>query len=430
MSYDAYCNSSLGFSTKQIHSGYNPKDHNLSKIVPIYNNVSFELGDYERCVSIYSHTLEAYSYSRAFNPTTNVLEKRIAALENGKDSLALSSGMAAIANTLLNLSQSGDNIVAVKTIYGGTTTLLKQILPQYGIEGRFVSNPSSIESYEKLIDRKTKAVFIESLGNPCINIIDIEAVADLAHSFNIPLVVDNTFATPYLLHPFEWGADIVCYSATKYLCGHGTTIAGLVIEKGGFNWFSGLFPYFEKFYEENKANIEGLSETLFTKRLRMLYLTDMGAHLSPASAFSVLQGLETLSLRMERHIENAEKTALFLSGCDAVKEVLYPSLPSSPYNHLAKKYFKRGPGAMLSIRLKRGKEAVLKVLERVRIFDFMVNMGDARSMIVHPASSTHSGQTEAELNEAGIFDDMLRLSLGIEDAEDLIEDLRGALDAL
>ncbi|MDR2149577.1 MAG: aminotransferase class I/II-fold pyridoxal phosphate-dependent enzyme [Spirochaetaceae bacterium] len=428
MSYEAYCDDSLGFTTKQLHAGYNPSEHYRSKAVPVYQSVSFELGDYERCLRIYEQAQEAYSYSRSLNPTTAVLERRMAALEGASGALALGSGMAAIANTFLNLASAGDNIVAVKTLYGGTTTLLQHILPQYSITGRFVENPQDIDSYEKAITDKTKALFIESLGNPALNIVDIEAVAALAHRYALPLIVDNTFATPYLLRPFEFGADIVCYSATKYLGGHGIALAGLVLEKGGFNWFSGRFPYFESFYHEYKDRLPDLAETLFIKRMRMVYLSDMGAHLSPSSAFSILQGIETLSLRMERHVTNAKQIALFLSGHPAVSEVLYPTLPTSPYHDLADKYFKKGAGAMLSIRLAGGKSAALAVLERLRIFDFMVNMGDAKSMIVHPASSTHSGQPEAEQHAAGVFADTLRLSIGIEDTEDLIQDLRQALE--
>lgn len=430
MSYEAYCDDSLGFTTKQLHAGYNPAEHYRSKAVPLYQSVSFELGDYERCLRIYSQNEEAYSYSRSFNPTTAVLERRMAALEGGGGAVALGSGMAAIADTFLNLACAGDDIVAVKTLYGGTTTLLQQLLPQYNISGRFVENPQDIQSYEKAITDRTKAVFVESLGNPAINIIDIEAVAALAHRHGIPLIVDNTFATPYLLRPFKFGADIVCYSATKYLGGHGTTIAGLVIEKGGFDWFSGKFPHFERFYNERKGHVVDFAQDLFTRRLRALYLSEMGAHLSPASAFSILQGIETLSLRMERHVANAKEIARFLSGQPAVKEVWYPALPANPYHLLAGKYFEKGPGAMLSIRLSGGKSAALRVLERLRIFDFMVNLGDAKSMVVHPASSTHSGQTQAEQNAAGVFDDSLRFSIGIEDSEDLIQDLEQALKGL
>ncbi|MDR0539334.1 MAG: aminotransferase class I/II-fold pyridoxal phosphate-dependent enzyme, partial [Spirochaetaceae bacterium] len=417
MSYEAYNDDTLHFATKQLHAGYNPAEHYRAKAVPIYQTAAFELGDYERCLRLFSYNEEGYSYVRFSNPTNTVLEKRIAALEGGAAALALASGMAAISNTFLNLCTAGTEIVAVKTLYGGSTTLLRTLLPQYGITGKFVDNENDISCYEKLITDKTRAVYIESLGNPRMNIIDIQEVANLAHKHGIPLIVDNTFATPYLLRPFEWGADIVCYSATKYLGGHGTLIAGIAVEKGGFDWFNGKFPQFEKFYNEFKGSIDEteLRQTLFTKRLRIVHLTDLGAHMSPFTAWQLLQGIETLSLRMERHVNNAAAVAEFLARHNAVKEVSHPSLASSPYHALAKKYFPNGAGAILSARLHGGKEKALKVLKKVRIFDYMVNVGDAKSLIVHPASSTHYGVSQSAQEKAGVYEDTLRLSAGIED---------------
>ncbi|MDR2467444.1 MAG: O-acetylhomoserine aminocarboxypropyltransferase/cysteine synthase [Spirochaetaceae bacterium] len=429
MSYEAYKDNSLGFTTKQLHAGYNPAEHYRAKAVPIYQTAAFELGDYERCVRLFSYNEEGHSYVRFSNPTNTVLEKRITALEGGAGALAMASGMAAISNTFLNLAQAGDEIIAVKTLYGGSTTLLTSLLPRYNITSRFVENENDIASYAKLINSRTKAIYIESLGNPRMNIIDIEAVANLAHAHGIPLVIDNTFATPYLLRPFEWGADIVCYSATKYLAGHGTLIAGLVVEKGGFDWFSGRFPQMEEFYNEYKKSItpDELRTTLFSRRLRMVYLTDMGAHLSPLNAWFLLQGIETLSLRMERHVHNARAVAAFLAQHNEVKEVSHPSLPQNPWHTLAGKYFPLGAGAILSIRLRGGKAKALSVVQKVRIFDYMVNVGDAKSLIVHPESSTHFGITNAEREKAGVYDDTLRLSVGIEDERDLINDLEQAL---
>jgi O-acetylhomoserine (thiol)-lyase len=429
MSYEAYHDDTLGFTTKQLHAGYNPAEHYRSKAVPIYQTAVFELGDYERCLRLFSYAEEGYSYARFSNPTNSVLERRIAALEGGAAALSLSSGMAAISQTFLNLARAGDEILAVKTLYGGSSTLLRKILPQYGITGVIVENADDLDSYEARITDKTKAVFVESLGNPAANIVDIEGAAAVAHRHGIPLVVDNTFATPYLLRPFEFGADIVCYSATKYLGGHGTTIGGLVVEKGGFDWLRGGFPQFRTFYDDYKDAVpdEELRRSLFTRRLRIVYLTDMGAHLSPASAFNLLQGIETLSLRMERHVENAALVAGFLAAHPAVREVSYPGLPGSPYHGLSKKYFPKGPGAILSVRLKGGKAAALRTLEKLRIFDYMVNVGDAKSLIVHPASSTHFSLSPAEREAAGIFEDTLRLSIGIEDGKDLLADLEQAL---
>jgi O-acetylhomoserine (thiol)-lyase len=430
MSYEAYNDDSLGFTTKQLHAGYNPAEHNRSKAVPIYQTAAFELGDYDRCVRLFSYAEEGHSYVRFSNPTNTVLEKRMSALEGGSAALSMASGMAAISNAFLNLARSGDEIIAVKTLYGGSTTLLSSILPQYGVIGRFVEDANDISAYERLITGKTKAIYVESLGNPGMNIVDMEEIAELAHRHGVPLVVDNTFATPYLFRPFDHGADIVCYSATKYLAGHGTVIGGIVVEKGGFDYHNGRFPQMEQFYDEYKDSIGGeeLRKTLFTKRLRIVYLTDLGAHMSPMQAFFLLQGIETLSLRMERHAENARRIAVFLENHPAVKRVAYPGLPSSPYHALAQRYFPRGAGAILSIRLKGGREKALAVLKKARVFDYMVNVGDAKSLVVHPASSTHFGQSASQQEAAGVYDDTLRLSVGIEDAEDLISDLKQALD--
>ncbi len=429
MSYSAYNDNSLGFTTRQLHAGYDPAEHNRSKAVPIYQTAAFELGDYERCLRLFQYEEEGDSYVRFSNPTNRVLEKRISSLEGGSAAVSFGSGMAAISNTLLTLAHSGDNIVSVPTLYGGTTTLLQKTLPAYGIEGRFIEDQDDVESYRNYIDDRTKAVYIETLGNPCMNVLDVDAITELAHSYGIPVVIDNTFATPYLFRAFEHGVDIACYSATKYLSGHGVNIAGIVAESGRFNFRNGRFPEFDRFYEEYSDWIddETLSGEIFTKRLRITYLTDLGAHMSPQTAFYVLQGMETLSLRMERHVANAQKLAEFLYDHPQVDEVLYPGLPSSPYHELATKYFPKGPGAIMTIRVKGGEEAALKVLEKVRVFDYMTNVGDAKSLIVHPMSSTHFGHSVKENEKAGVYSNSLRLSVGIEDIEDLINDLDQAL---
>ena len=432
MSYKAYDNKELGFTTRQLHAGYNPEDHYRSKAVPIYQTAVFELGDYERCLRLFEYAEEGHSYVRFSNPTNDVLEKRLASLEGGAAAVSFGSGMAAISSTLLNLAHEGDEIVAVQTLYGGSTTLLAKTLPDYGITGKFVEDETDIESYRKLITDKTKAIYLECIGNPKINIIDVDKVTELAHEYGIPVVMDNTFATPYLFRPFEHGVDIVCYSATKYLAGHGVVIAGMAVEKGGFNWLNGRFPEFETFYEANKKDIgeDVLKEVMFTKRLRMRYLTDLGGHMSPQTAFYVLQGMETLSLRMDRHVQNAQKLAEFLEQHPAIKEVSYPGLKSSPYYDLAQKYFPKGPGAMMAIRVKGGLKGALQVLKKVEVFDYMVNVGDAKSLIVHPASSTHFGHSVEEQAKAGVYEDTLRLSIGIEDIDDLIADLDQALEGI
>ena len=429
MTFEAFDDSALAFDTQQLHAGYDPGEHHRSKAVPIYQTAAFELGDFDRCERLFNYEEEGHSYVRFSNPTNDVLEKRIAVLEGGVAALSMSSGMAAISNSLLNLACAGDEIAAVKTLYGGSTTLLAKVFPDYGITTKWIENPDDLDAYRAAITEKTKAVYIEALGNPCMNIIDIEAVAAIAHDSGIPLVVDSTFATPYLLRPLAFGADIVCHSATKYISGHGATIGGLVVEKGGFDWRNGRFPQFETFLDENEKFIESdsLHHTAFTRRLRMRFLTELGGHMSPMTAFLTLQGVETLSLRMQRHAENALTVASYLESHPAILEVAYPSLPSSPYHDLAEKYFPRGSGAILCVRVKGGLEAVKRVIKRVRIFDYMVNVGDTKSMIVHPATSIHHGLPRAEQEMAGVFDDTLRISVGTEDAGDLIRDLEQAL---
>lgn len=429
MSYEAYRMKELGFTTRQLHAGYDPAAHYRSKAVPIYQTAVFELGDYDRCVRLFEYAEEGHSYVRFSNPTNEVLEKRITSLEGGTAAVSMASGMAAISNSILNLCEAGDEIIAVNTLYGGSTTLIASLLPRYGITGRFVRDENDIDAYRELITDRTRCIYIESLGNPGINVLDIDAITGLAHEHGIPVVIDNTFCTPYLLRPFEHGVDIVCYSATKYLAGHGILIGGLVVENGRFNYLNGRFPQFEAFYRENAGLIgeEVLAREMFTKRLRMVFLTDLGAHMSPQNAFYLLQGMETLSLRMERHVANAQRIAEHLDAHPQISQVSYPGLASSPYHQLAQKYFPRGAGAMMSIRVSGGFEKARQVLERVKVFDYMVNVGDAKSLIVHPASSTHFSLDKEAREKAGVYENTLRLSIGIEDVQDLIDDLDQAL---
>ena len=432
MSYEAFEDDTLGFTTRQLHAGYDPAEHDRSKAVPIYQTAAFELGDYDRCVRLFDYSEEGHSYVRFSNPTNTVLERRISSLEGGVAAVSFASGMAAISGTFFNICQQGDEIVAIKTLYGGSTSLLESVLPDYGITCRFVEDENDIASYEQAFTDRTRAVYIECLGNPLMNVVDIQAVARVAHDHGVPLVIDNTFATPYLLRPFEFGADVVCYSATKYLAGHGTIIAGLVVEKGGFDWLNGKFPQYEQFYRDYEGSIgaETLRREMFSKRLRMRSLTDFGGHMSPMNAFFLLQGMETLSLRMDRHVANAQAVAEFLEAHPKVERVNYPGLASSPYHALAQRYFPKGPGAILSADIAGGREAALKLLENLRVFDYMVNVGDAKSLAVHPASSTHFSQTPQERAAAGVYENTLRFSVGIEDVEDLIADLDGALSAI
>lgn len=432
MTYEAFKDDSLGFTTRQLHAGYDPTEHDRSKAVPIYQTAAFELGDYDRCVRLFDYSEEGHSYVRFSNPTNTVLERRISSLEGGVAAVSFASGMAAISGTFFNICQQGDEIVAVKTLYGGSTSLLESVLPDYGITCNWVENEDDPASYEAAFTDRTRAVYVECLGNPGMNIVDIEAISKIAHAHGVPLVVDNTFATPYLFRPFDFGADIVCYSATKYLAGHGTIIAGLVVERGGFDWLNGNFPQYEQFYRdfEGSIGVEALKREMFSKRLRMRSLTDFGGHMSPMNAFFLLQGMETLSLRMDRHVANAQAVAEFLDAHPKVERVNYPGLPSNRYHELAKRYFPKDPGAILSLDVAGGQEAALKLLANLRVFDYMVNVGDAKSLAVHPASSTHFSQTKEERAAAGVYDNTVRLSIGIEDTADLVEDLRQALETI
>lgn len=431
MAYKAFEKRELGFTTRQLHAGYNPAENHFAKNVPIYQTAAFEFGDFDRCVR-YSEGKEpsAVSYSRCSNPTNRALEARVASLDGAVAALSFSSGMAAITAALLNLASAGDDIVAAPTMYGESVSLLIEVLPAYGIQGRIVSDPDTIDAFAELVGDHTKAIYIESLGNPLVNIIDIEALAELAHKHGIPLVVDNTFATPYLFRPFEHGADINVYSATKYLGGHGTTIAGLVTEKGGFDWFNGRFPQMEAYYREARGGAlsdDALKAQLFTKRLYNYGLSHFGAHLAAQSAFLIMQGIETLSLRMREHARNAQAVAEFLAQNPSVLQVDYPGLPGNPYHALAQRYFPRGLAGMMSFRVKGGKDAAVRVLNNLELFDQMVNVGDAKSYAVYPAVATHFTLTEEERARAGVYPDTIRLSVGIEDKEDLIADLDQAL---
>jgi len=338
--------------------------------------------------------------------------------------------MSAISSTILSLAHAGDQIAAIKTLYGGTTALLADVLPDYGVTTSWVEDADDPASYGAAITEATKAVYVESLGNPSMNIVDLEAVATVAHAHGVPLVVDNTFATPYLFRPFEHGADIVCHSATKYLGGHGTTVGGLVVEKGGFDWRNGRFPHLVKFLDEMVKTVPAaeLERTAFTRRLRIRYMNQIGTHMSPLSAFLTLQGVETLSLRMRRHVDNALAVARFLERHPRVFDVAYSGLVTSPYHGLAQRYFPDGAGAIMTFRVHGGVAEARRVLERVHVWDYMVNLGDTKSMIVHPATSIHHGLTEQQQAEAGVYPDTLRLSVGTEDPGDLIRDLAQALE--
>ena len=423
----------LKFETKQLHIGQETADPVTdARAVPIYATTSYVFHNSQHAADRFALKDAGNIYGRLTNPTEDVFEKRIAALEGGTAALAVASGAAAVSYALQDLSKAGDNIVSAKTIYGGKYNWLEHTFSEYGVTTKFV-DPDEENAFENAIDENTKAVFIESLGNPNSNIIDIEEVANIAHSHKIPLVIDSTFATPYLLRPFEYGADIVVHSATKFIGGHGTALGGVIVESGKFDWAaSGKFPQFS----EPNASYHG---AVFTEAapgaalvtyVRAILLRDTGATLSPFHAFLFLQGLETLSLRVERHVENALKVVDFLSKNPKVENVNHPSLPDSKYNALYKKYFPKGAGSIFTFEIKGDAETAKKFIDHLEVFSLLANVADVKSLAIHPASTTHSQLSEAELAEQGIKPNTIRLSIGTENIDDIIYDLQEAFDSL
>ncbi len=415
------------FETLQLHAGHTI-DPTGARAVPIYQSTSFVFKDAEQAAGRFALTDPGAIYSRLGNPTNDVLESRVAQLEGGAGAISVGSGAAAITYAIMNVADAGDNIVAASTLYGGTYCLFSTTLERVGIHTNFV-NPDRLEEFEAAIDDRTKAIYIESIGNPNINLVDIQAVADIAHKHNIILIVDNTFGGGgYLIRPIEHGADVVVHSATKYLGGHGTTIAGIIVESGKFDYrASGKYPHFT----EGDEHYNGLKwsdlPTPFTVKVRAQLLRDTGATLAPLSAFSIIQGIETLSLRVERHVENTRKVVEFLSNHEKVAWVNYPELPTSPYKHLADKYFTKGVGAIFTFGITGGKEAGVRFVDALHIFSNLANVADAKSLVIHPASTTHAQLNEEEQRAAGVSEDMIRLSVGIENIDDLLEDLEQAL---
>ncbi|MCS4487598.1 O-acetylhomoserine aminocarboxypropyltransferase/cysteine synthase family protein [Streptococcus sciuri] len=419
----------LHFETLQLHAGQSVDESSKSRAVPIYQTTSYVFDSAQEAEEIFALRKPGNIYTRVTNPTVAVFEERIAALEKGVGALATASGMAAITNTILSLAHAGDHVVAATTLYGGTFNLLKETLPRYGITTSFV-NVEDLESLKKTIRENTKLVYIETLGNPLINIPDIEQIATIAHQHRIPLVADNTFATPYLINVFSYGVDIVVHSATKFIGGHGTTIGGVIVDSGQFDWeASGKFP---QFVEEDPSYhhlsyTRDFGEAAFITAVRTQLLRDMGAALSPFNAFLLLQGLETLSLRLERHIENAQKIVAFLDNHDKVESVNYPSLPSSPYYALSQKYFPKGAGSIFTFHVKGGADEARRVIDHLSLFSDLANVADAKSLVVHPATSTHGQLSPSDLKACGISENQIRLSIGLENVADLIADLDKAL---
>ncbi len=419
----------LSFETLQVHAGQVPDPTTGARAVPIYQTSSYVFKNADHAANLFQLKEEGNIYSRIMNPTTDVFEKRVAELEGGVAGLATASGIAATFYSILNLASSGDEIVAASTLYGGTYELFNVTLRKLGINVTFV-DPDDPENFRSAITAKTKALYAETLGNPKINVLDIEAVANIAHESKIPLIIDNTFATPYLCRPIEYGADVIIHSATKFIGGHGTTIGGIIVDGGNFDWAaSGKFPDFttpDKSY--NGIVYANLGAPAFALKARVQLLRNTGATLSPQNAFLFLQGLESLSLRVERHVSNAKAVVEFLSNHPLVSWVSYPELEGSKYKDLAKKYLPKGAGSIFTFGIKGGLEAGKKFINSVELFSLLANVADAKSLVIHPSSTTHAELNPDQQKAAGVTEDLIRLSIGVEGIDDIIYDLKQALD--
>jgi len=419
----------LKFDTLQVHAGQTPDPTTNSRAVPIYQTTSYVFNSTEHAANLFALKEFGNIYTRIMNPTTDVFEKRIAELEGGIAALAVSSGSAAVTYAILNIAEAGDEIISASTLYGGTYNLFVNTLPKFGVKTVLV-NPNNLQNFTDAINENTKAIFIETIGNPDINVIDIEQVAKIAHDNGLPLIVDNTFATPYLCRPIEFGADIVVHSATKFIGGHGTSIGGVIVDSGKFDWKgSGRFPGLttpDPSYH-GLVYTDALGPLAYIIKVRVQLLRDTGACLSPFNSFLFLQGLETLSLRVERHVSNTKKVVEFLLNHKNVAWVNYPGLENNKYYTLAQKYLPKGPGSIFTFGIKGGSKAGVKFIESLKIFSHLANVADAKSLVIHPSSTTHSQLNEADQQASGVTPDMVRLSIGIEDVEDLIWDLDQAL---
>ena len=422
------------FETLQLHVGQEQPDPVTdARAVPIYQTSSYVFRNCEHAAARFGLTDAGNIYGRLTNPTEDVFEKRVAALEGGVAALAVASGAAAATYVFQNLAHAGDHIVAAKNIYGGTYNLLAHTLPEYGVTATFV-DPFNYEEVENAIQENTKAIHVETLGNPNSDVVDIEKLASIAHAHKIPLVVDNTFATPYLVRPIEYGADIVFHSATKFIGGHGTTIGGVIIDSGNFDWeASGKFP---SLVEPNPSYhgvsfVKAAGRAAFVTKIRAILLRDTGSTISPFHAFIFLQGLETLSLRVERHVQNALKVVEYLNNHPLVEKVNHPSVSDDPeQQRLYKKYFPNGGGSIFTFEIKGGAEAAKKFIDNLELFSLLANVADVKSLVIHPASTTHSQLNDEELADQGIKQNTIRLSIGTENIDDIIEDLDEAFKTL
>jgi O-acetylhomoserine (thiol)-lyase len=415
-----------GFETRQIHAGAAPDPTTGSRATPIYQTTAYSFRDTDHAAALFGLAESGNIYTRIMNPTWAVLEERIANLEGGVAALCVASGQAAAAMSVMNLAEAGSHIVASASLYGGTYNLFHYNLPKLGIEVDFVEDPDDLDQWRKLIRPNTKAFYGEAIGNPKGDVLDIRGIADVAHEAGLPLIIDNTLPTPYLLRPFEHGADIVVHSLTKFIGGHGTSLGGAIVDGGTFDWaqndkFPGLSEPDPSYHGLDYA--EALGNIAYIIKARVQLLRDYGAALSPFNAFLLIQGVETLSVRMDRHCENALAIAKFLEGHPDVEVVRYPGLASSPWNAAAKKYLPRGAGAILNFELKGGVAAGKKFVDSVKLFSHLANVGDLRSLVIHPASTTHSQLTPEERLQTGVTEGLIRLSVGLESVADLIADL-------
>ena len=418
----------LRFETKQLHVGQETTDSTGARAVPIYQTAAYVFDNCDHAAARFGLSDAGNIYGRLTNPTEDVFEQRIAALEGGVAALALASGAAAVTYAIESITRAGDHIVAAKQIYGGTYNLLAHTLTNYGVNTTFVDGDDP-ENFKKALQENTKAIFIESLGNPNSSLIDVEAISKIAHDFKIPLIIDNTFGTPYLFRPIEYGADIVVHSATKFIGGHGTTLGGIIVDSGKFDWeASGKFPQLTQPDPSYHGVVftKAVGAAAFVTRIRAVLLRDTGATLSPFNAFLLLQGLETLSLRVERHVENALKVVDYLSKHPKVAKVNHPSLSTSPYHDLYQKYFPKGAGSIFTFEIAGDENDAKKFIDNLEIFSLLANVADAKSLVIHPASTTHSQMNEAELADSGIKPTTIRLSIGLEHVDDLLEDIENA----
>jgi len=422
---------SLKLATNALHAGHDVKKTQGTRAVPIYQSTSYVFEDSDQAANLFALTEAGYIYTRLNNPTNDVLEQRLAALEGGVAAVATASGTAAIATTFMTLLKSGDHIVASNSLYGGTYNMLSNTLPRFGITTTFV-DPDDTENFAKAVKPNTRAFFAESLGNPKLDVIDLKGISDHSKAAKVPFIVDNTIATPALLNPIKYGANIVIHSLTKYITGNGTTLGGVIIDAGTFDYSNGNFPEFTEpspSYHGLKYH-EALGPIAFIARVRVEGLRDLGSAPSPLNSFQVIQGLETLEVRMQKHSQNALELAEWLASREEVSWVNYPGLNSSKYHHLATKYLPNGKSGIVTFGLKKGFEAAKKVAESTKIFALLANIGDTKSLIIHPSSTTHSQLNEEEQTSTGVSSDLVRISVGIENIEDLKEDLDQALKSV